>query len=301
MDFPINTRLSRLLFILFCLFCVAYPIAVIGVAFNVNPPFSMTWAGSALLILEGTMMAVAVMDEYAILGLFALVLVALFSYGIEAIGVHTGFPFGAYHYTNVLAPILPGGVPLAVIFAWVLIIFSVQGLVYGFGAKIHNPLTRIILRSVLTTLLDLLLEPVAFHVEHYWNWVAPGSINYYGVPISNFIAWFIISFFLLMLVNGPIHSAIAFANFTSFTGQLPIRMAALLYSANVIMFGLVDLTHGFYWGVAFAVLAGLLLLIIAPFPRDTDLAVPEIDSIKQYDRFKQNRKRVKKAKRKKRR
>lgn len=45
-----KTRLSRLVFLLFCLFCVAYLITVIGVAFDVHPPFSMTWAASALLI-----------------------------------------------------------------------------------------------------------------------------------------------------------------------------------------------------------------------------------------------------------
>ena len=295
------TRLSRLLFFLFCLFCVAYPIAVIGVTFNVNPPFSMVWAGSALLILEGTMMAIAVMDEYAILGLFAIILTAILAYAIEALGVNTGFPFGAYHYTNALAPILPGGVPLAMIFAWILIIFSVQGVIYGLTPRVNHPLARIILRSVLAILLILLLEPVAFHIEHYWNWVSPGSINYYGVPISNFIAWFVISFLLLMLVNGPIHSAMAFADLTSFAGRLPTRMAALLYTANVVMLGLIDLTHGYYWSVALAVFAVLLLLIISPLPRYSELAKSVVDSIEQEQAYQDYRKRARKTKRKKRR
>ncbi len=297
----ITTRLSKVLFFLFCLFCVAYPIAVIGVAFNVNPPFSMTWAGGALLILEGTMMAVAVMDEYAILGLFAIILVAILSYAIEALGVHTGFPFGAYHYSNVLAPLLPGGVPLAVIFAWILILFSVQGVIYGVTPRITSWLGRIVLRAVLATLLDLLLEPVAFHLEHYWNWLPPGIFNYYGVPISNFIAWFVISSILIFVINSLVLMFIGFANFTSFIGRLPTRMAALLYTANVFMFGLIDLTHGYYLGVLFAVIAGLLLLIIAPFPRYPELTVSLIDSIEQDQPFKRRRKRVKKTKRKKRR
>lgn len=297
----VTTRLSRVLFFLFCLFCVAYPIAVIGVAFNVNPPFSMTWAGGVLLILEGTMMAVAVMDEFAILGLFAIILVAILSYAIEALGVHTGFPFGAYHYTDVLVPLLPGGVPLAVIFAWIMILFSVQGVIYGLTSRTPNALTRIVLRGVLATLLDLLLEPVAFHLEHYWNWLSPGILNYYGVPISNFIAWFVISSILLFVINSIVLGAIAFADTASFTGRLPTRMAALLYTANVFMFGLIDLTHGYYLGVLFAVIAGLLLLIIAPFPRYSKLTVPIMDSIEQDQAFQRHRKRMKKTKRKKRR
>src|ERR1700680_3635196 len=124
-----QTRLSRFLFLLFCLFCVAYPIAVIGVAFDIHPPFSMTWAGSALLILEGTMLTVALMDVYGPRGLLSALFIALFSYGIEALGVRTGFPFGSYRYTDVLAPILPGGVPLAVIFVWLMIMIAVRGII----------------------------------------------------------------------------------------------------------------------------------------------------------------------------
>lgn len=296
-----TTRLSKMLFFLFCLFCVAYPIAVIGVAFNINPPFSMTWAGGALLLLEGTMMAVAVMDSYAILGLFAIILVVILSYAIEALGVHTGFPFGAYYYTDVLAPFLPGGVPLAVIFAWIMILFSVQGVIYGLTARLQGKVPKIFLGPLLAILLDLLLEPVAFHLEHYWNWLSPGIFNYYGVPISNVIAWFVLSFLLLIVINFFVLHAIVLIDTTSFAGRLPHRIAALLYGANVFMFGLIDLTHGYYLGVLFAVIAGFLLWVLSPFPRYAELTVPIIDSIEQDQAFQRNRKRVKKAKRKKRR
>ena len=246
-------------------------------------------------------MAVAVMDQFALAGLIALILVALLAYGIEALGVNTGFPFGAYHYTNVLAPLLPGGVPLAVIFAWVMILFSVQGVVYGLTSRTPGPLSRIVLRSLLTTLLDMLLEPVAFHLEHYWNWLSPGFVNFYGVPISNFVAWFVISFLLFMVINTFLAVSIFLLNSSSFTGRLPMRIAPLLYTANVFMFGLIDLTHGYYWGVALAVFAGLLLWIIAPFPRYSELSVMMIDSIEKYQPLQRNRKRVKRTKRKKRR
>ena len=36
--------------LLFAVFCLAYPVAVTGVAFDVRPPFSLSWAGSALLL-----------------------------------------------------------------------------------------------------------------------------------------------------------------------------------------------------------------------------------------------------------
>jgi uncharacterized membrane protein len=290
-----QTRLSRFLFLLFCLFCVAYPIAVIGVAFDIHPPFSMTWAGSALLILEGTMLTVALMDVYGPRGLLSALFIALFSYGIEALGVRTGFPFGSYRYTDVLAPILPGGVPLAVIFVWLMIMIAVRGIIFSPMTRVSGYIT-ILLASSLATLLDLELEPVAFHLEKYWIWLAPGSINYYGVPLFNFIAWFIITFVLLTLVSMFISKTIAFMDITSFSSRLPTLVPPLLYSANILMFGLIDLTHGYYIGVGCAVLASILLVIIAPFPRYSTFAVPLEYGIEQDQAFESNRKRVKKTK-----
>ncbi len=54
-----TTPLQRITSVLFCLFCIAYPIAVAGVAFDVPPTFSMTWTGSALLILEGMLLVLS--------------------------------------------------------------------------------------------------------------------------------------------------------------------------------------------------------------------------------------------------
>ena len=109
---------QRIFLVLFSIFCVAYPIAVSGVAFDVRPPFSLAWAGSALLFLEGMLLIVAASLRYGWLrGVYAGLIVITLSYLIEALGVGTGFPFGIYRYTNVLFPSLPGGVPMAVMFA----------------------------------------------------------------------------------------------------------------------------------------------------------------------------------------
>jgi hypothetical protein len=64
--------LQALFMLLFAVFCLAYPIAVTGVAFDVHPPFSLSWAGSALLLLEGTLLIVGAMLLYGqLLGLCA--------------------------------------------------------------------------------------------------------------------------------------------------------------------------------------------------------------------------------------
>ncbi len=297
-----RTRLSRFLKLLVIIFCVAYPIAVIGVAFNVHPPFSMNWAASVLLILEGIMVTVAWMDEYGPRGLFASLVIALFSYGVETLGVHTGFPFGSYRYTDALSPVLPGGVPLPVIFAWLTIIIAVRSLTIRPPLLVGSRLSiSIVISALFATLLDLVLEPVAFHIERYWIWLAPGNMAYYGVPLMNFVAWFVVSLVLLSLVNGILLRAISFLDMTSFSSRLPLNVPTWLYFATVFMFGLVDLTHGYYLAAGIAALAIILPIVLTSLPANTALPIIAADGVEQDQAFQHNRKRVKKAKKKRKR
>jgi uncharacterized membrane protein len=63
-----------------------------------------------------------------------------------------------------------------------------------------------LLGALLATLLDLAIEPVAAHVVQYWEWLAPGPANYYGVPLANFVAWFVVAFALLVVVDAVLGS-----------------------------------------------------------------------------------------------
>jgi len=250
---------KRFLTFLFVVFGVAYPIAVIGVAFDVHPSFSLAWAGSALLFLEGILLIIAAILVYGWQrGFLAGLLVIAFSYIAEAVGVGTGFPFGIYRYTDVLIPTLPGNVPAAVMFAWVLIVLGAYGCVVR-TSKRKSGLTGALLGAFLATLLDLEIEPVAFHLEHYWLWLAPGKVSYYGVPFANFIAWFIIGLFLLLCVEALFHRT----HSPKFgTSRLAVLMPRILFVASLFMFGLVDLTHGYYGAIIPGVVAGLVLWLI---------------------------------------
>lgn len=248
-----------LLALLFVIFCIAYPIAVTGVAFDVHPSFSLSWAGSALLFLEGVILILAAMLVYGWLrGLLSGLLIIIFSYIAEAVGVGTGFPFGVYRYTNVLFPKLPGNVPASVLFAWVLIVLGAYGCLSALS-KQRVSVTNALLGALLATLLDLEIEPVAFHREHYWEWLAPGPINYYGVPLANFVAWFVITLLLLLCVGAIFHRHHA----PKFGGpRLAMLMPRILFVASLFMFALVDLTHGYYGAILPGVLAGIVLWTI---------------------------------------
>ncbi len=243
---------------LLSLFCFAYPFAVIGVAFDVHPPFSLDWAGSALLFLEGILLIVAASLHYTWLrGFIAGLIVLILSYLVETLGVGTGVPFGVYRYTHVLFPRLPGGVPMAVLFAWVLIVFGVYGCVHVEKRRIG--VLNALLGATLATLLDLEIEPVAAHIEHYWEWLAPGRINYYGVPLANFAAWFFVAFVLLLLVDNVLFRLSPLPVLPTPTSKLITIMPRLLFSASLLMFGLVDLTHGYYGATLSGILAALIV------------------------------------------
>ena len=166
---------------------------------------------------------------------------------LEYTGVATGVPFGRYRYTGVLVPSLPGGVPLAMGFAWLFIVVCGLFTARRLFGRVLTGLPLALAGAALALGLDLLLEPVAYRVKGYWQWLDPGpGAGYYGVPWSNFAAWFAAALVMNRLL-------------VSFIGGEPAKwtwLPAALYVMNVVLFAMVDLAHGL-WAPA---LIGLLLL-----------------------------------------
>jgi len=255
------SRLSRALYGLLLVYALLYPIAVIGAAFNVRPPFSMTWAGNLMLFLQGTILALWAMAAYGrVRGSMAALWVALLAFVVEFAGVRTGWPFGAYRYTGVLFPALFGAVPLAVVFAWLLVMltaYPIAGLLLSRQSKRGGWLSRALLAALLAVVLDLLIEPVAVHVEGYWVWRGGGlsSGSYYGVPASNFVAWFVVA---LVMAGGV--GLIVGADRSASEWFPALRLVPLLmYVSSVLLFALVNATHQL---VVPAVLGALVLLVL---------------------------------------
>jgi putative membrane protein len=230
---------ARLVLIPFSVYCFVYPFAILLMSFDWMP-FGMEWMSSLLLAMLGL---TSLGWLWANLGRLGLVLGALiFGSGIalEYLGVLTGFPFGNYRYTGVLTPELPGSVPLAIGFAWLLVIvsglFTARRFFSGSVKSARNTLALALGGATLAVVLDLLLEPVAYHVKSYWQWI-PGDGAYYGIPVSNFVAWFVAALLLNLLL-----ASVWKRQSAVFLPWLPIA----LFVMNVIMFGIVDVAHGFW-------------------------------------------------------
>ena len=138
------------------------------------------WAAPLFLILAGTLALLENRSAWK-----ALVLAAAIGFFFEVIGVHTGYPFGRYRYTPVLAPSV-AGVPFAIAFAWLILIDFVRGV-----SK------NIVEGALLMAAVDLVIDPLAAGPLHYWEWAGHG--RYFGVPAVNYAGWVLASMLILAL------------------------------------------------------------------------------------------------------
>ncbi len=210
-----------------------------------------TWGtgmGGFLLILQGTLLALWLAVNAGKRGMGAALLIGGLSFGIEYLGVTTGWPFGRYTYTDVLGLKVGGAVPLPIPFAWLLVVPAALGTAMALLPKRAAGWWVALLASLLALGLDLLLEPVAAYVVGYWQWIEDGP--YYGVPTANFIAWgttaLALCVLMLVLAGRQLRGA-------PFLPALP----TLLYMLNLLQFTLVDLAHGYPFA---ALIGGSILL-----------------------------------------
>lgn len=113
------------------------------------------------------------------------ILIIVLSTLIETVGTLTGFPFGAYRYTDQFGPLL-GVVPITIPLAWHIILTNAYVLVDHFS-KLRQHFFLVGFSALLCTLYDFILEPFATQVKHYWIW-QQGTI-----PLQNYLAWLVFS------------------------------------------------------------------------------------------------------------
>jgi len=126
----------------------------------------------------------------------AFVLVAVATWGLEFIGSSTGFPFGAYNYTDVLQPQL-GHVPLLIPVAWFMMLPSSWAIAQLLTPK-HRLAAYIAVSAASITAWDLFLDPqmVAWN---FWIWDDP--VGYFGIPWVNYAGWFFTGIVVTLLVR----------------------------------------------------------------------------------------------------
>ena len=110
----------------------------------------------------------------------------------ENLSILTGFPFGHYHYTEVLGPKL-FLVPLIIAPAYFgagYLAWSLAHILTGvFGGRLESgQIFRVpLIAAFIMVMWDMQMDPVAATIRQQWIWHDGGC--YFGVPFVNFMGW----------------------------------------------------------------------------------------------------------------
>jgi len=131
--------------------------------------------------------ALGAVDALGFLGLITAV-----TFAVENLGAVTGFPFGDYHF--VVGADMPhvGRIPLIVGFLY----FGTGYCAYICGLLITSgragkvsPLATSLAGALAMTQWDLVMDPVNSTLYGLWVWHQGGA--FFGVPLTNFLGWFV--------------------------------------------------------------------------------------------------------------
>ena len=133
--------------------------------------------------------------RYACRSITEFVALCLFVGGVfEIVGISTGIPYGSYYFTDVMGPKFFG---IAILLALAYVGMGYLSWVLGVILLERPPVSRRgvdvvglpLLATVIMVSWDVCMDPIWSTIEHAWIWRHGGA--YFGVPVSNFLGWFI--------------------------------------------------------------------------------------------------------------
>jgi uncharacterized membrane protein len=148
--------------------------------------------------------AAAVSDAARVHGLHGAVVLLTVAGGggllVEAVGVHTGVPFGTYAYTGDLGPQVLG-VPAVVPLAWTMMAWP--ALVGGRTLARRWPVA--VVGGLALAAWDLFLDPQMVDAGH-WTWAHPEPALPLvpGVPLTNYLGWLVVA----AAIVGALHAVL---------------------------------------------------------------------------------------------
>ncbi len=210
------------------------------------------WTTSAFLGLQAFILLIVLFKSAgALKSVFLSLVILSVSYGIELIGLNTGFPFGSYAYTDVLKPVI-FGVPLAITFAWLSVALSsymISVLIFPPGSAAGT----CFIASAIILAVDILLEPFASFINGFWIWEA-GEI-----PIQNFISWFAAGFVFCILI-----SVFFPADKVRSLEPGEKRTPFIVIGLNILIFTVLNIYHGYLLISIIALVIILWVIILIP-------------------------------------
>jgi len=114
-------------------------------------------------------------------------LLTVYAYGIELLGVTTGYPYGPFEYGIDLGPMLFGLVPVGLpVFFFPLVLNAYLLVLLLLGDRAGSTPVRLLSTVGTVIAIDLVLDPGAVALT-FWTYEGGGA--FYGVPLSNYAGW----------------------------------------------------------------------------------------------------------------
>ena len=247
-------------------FTIAVVFPVTGAVLLTASAFEPAWLPEVLvfhplLILLGTL----VMRLPLVAGLAPLVdrraavalgLLTVYAYGIEFVGILTGWPYGAFTYGVSLGPMLAGEVPLGLpIFFVPLVVNSYLLCTLLLGDRAASAWLRVpvVIGTVLA--VDLVLDPGAVALG-FWDY---GGGVYYGVPRSNYEGWVLSATVAVLALD----RAFDWSDLRKRLRSCPFMLDDMV--SFVVLWGAINAVFGNWLPVAIAGLFGTGLLVTDRF------------------------------------
>ena len=134
---------------------------------------------SYLNILLSALLVLAT-EERNVKSLIVFLIIFMWGFAIELIGVQTGLLFGSYIYEDAMGPLI-FGTPLIIGATWYAVVVGSCSIARVFKVK---PIVQALIAGVLAVVMDLMIEQVAVSYG-LWSW--EGGV----IPMYNYICWFI--------------------------------------------------------------------------------------------------------------
>ena len=176
----------------------------------------------------------------------AVVAVPVLGWLSEVIGSRTGFPFGPYHYTDVLQPQI-AHVPILIPLAWLMMMppaWAVASLLAP-----DSLLLRWVLAAAAFTAWDVYLDPMMVDWR-FWEWERKGP--YVGIPLVNFAGWFGVA--LVITAGIGLLSFLGIPDLTSPANTMPLVLVYL------ITWPLMLVGQFVFWRLRISAIAGFIAM-----------------------------------------
>jgi putative membrane protein len=172
-------------------------------------------------------------------GVACVLVTAVGGFGVEVLGVHTGFPFGSYGYADTLGPRL-WGVPLLLGAAWTMLAWP-AALV---ARRLANSfVARVAVGAWALAAWDVFLDPQMVSARHWtWRHATPHLPGVPHVPLTNYAGWLLVSFALSAALQGILGSSRG-------DDAVPVALYLWTYVGSIVaLLAFLDLRAAALWG-----------------------------------------------------